>query len=378
MQIGKNLRQAENKQLGRAFNHLEDLVFFYGSKGTAEALQHLRDFATVQGSSSIRMKWDGNPQIYWGRQTAGGPLVLAGHNQWSRRVIATTPEQVKDFIANKSGNPKDHKEWCQREQFAEQFASLYDHFDKATPENFQGYVYADGLFLSPQTAQDGVYTFSPNPRSKTCYHVNQHTELGRRISNAKTMVVGHAFFAEFGAADSKQKPIDDFSMFNRNSDLIVQGPVYNTQPVKINTDEIVFVENYMKQHAHQIDSFLEGTVGLSDLKNIIYTYVNHSAKSKQLDSISEKHFFHWLTNSKVSKNKQKKIADLNQQFLGAVNAMFELVKMIQNIKDSVIDQIKGKHGDIWDTNGEGHVRYSDPDKQFGNIKLVPRKEWTPA
>jgi hypothetical protein len=55
MQIGKNIKQAENKQLGRAFNHLEDLVFFYGSKGTAEALQHLRDFATVQGSSSIRM-----------------------------------------------------------------------------------------------------------------------------------------------------------------------------------------------------------------------------------------------------------------------------------------------------------------------------------
>ena len=47
------------KQLGRAFNHLEDLVFFYGSAGTIEALEHLKDFNTEQGAQSIRMKWDG-------------------------------------------------------------------------------------------------------------------------------------------------------------------------------------------------------------------------------------------------------------------------------------------------------------------------------
>lgn len=51
--------EAAPKQLGRAFNHLEDLVFFYGSAGTIEALEHLKDFNTEQGSASIRMKWDG-------------------------------------------------------------------------------------------------------------------------------------------------------------------------------------------------------------------------------------------------------------------------------------------------------------------------------
>ena len=33
----------EAKQLGRAFNHLEDLVFFYGSDGTIEALEKLKE-----------------------------------------------------------------------------------------------------------------------------------------------------------------------------------------------------------------------------------------------------------------------------------------------------------------------------------------------
>lgn len=47
------------KKLGRAFNHLEDLVFFYGSAGTLEALNHIKEIATEEGAKTIRMKWDG-------------------------------------------------------------------------------------------------------------------------------------------------------------------------------------------------------------------------------------------------------------------------------------------------------------------------------
>ena len=43
------------KQLGRAFNQLEDLVFFYGSAGTMEALDHIKDFATEEGKTKFFM-----------------------------------------------------------------------------------------------------------------------------------------------------------------------------------------------------------------------------------------------------------------------------------------------------------------------------------
>jgi hypothetical protein len=367
----------EVKKLGRAFNHLEDLVFFHGSQGAIEALEHLRDFATQEGSGSIRMKWDGNPQIYWGRESAGGPLVLAGHNQWSRGVIAKSPEEVLDFIANQSGNPKTDDERKQRQQFAQNFANLYPLFDAATPKDFEGYVYADGLFLSPPQLKDGVYTFCPNPKSQTCYHVRAESELGRRIANAKVMVVGHAFFPEYGMSDSDQKPISDFSKFDTTSDLIVLGPVYNTKPVKVDTSQIDKIESYAKSNGGVIDAFLREVKGLGDLKNIIYTYVNQTAKAKQLDNLSEKHFFQWLKNSKVSSNKQAKIAELNQQS-NPLDKIFTLVKEIQRVKDNVIDQVEGEQGDIWDTNGEGRVRYGGGDKKFGNVKLVPRKRWTPG
>jgi hypothetical protein len=368
----------EAKQLGRAFNHLEDLVFFYGSDGTIEALEHLKDVATDSGSRSIRMKWDGNPQIYWGRERKGGPLILAGHNAWSKGVAATSEEEVADFISNKSGNPKTPEEKAARSQFAQKFASMYDYFDRATPKDFEGFVYADGLFLDPPQEKDGVYTFCPNPKSQTCYHVRANSELGKRIDRATIMVVGHAFFPKFGMPDSEQQPMQDFSMFDNDPSIVVLGPVYNDKPVQIDTSAIDAVENFLSQNKQAIDGFLAGVPGLAYLKNIIYTYVNQTAKAKRLDNLSAEDFSNWLQNSKVSTGKQAKIAELDLQFKGATSAIFELVKMIQRMKDEVIDQIEGEQGDIWDTNGEGRVRYADPNKKFGNVKLVPRKRWTPA
>lgn len=369
---------SENKKLGRAFNHLEDLVFFYGSDGTLEALSHLRDVATEEGSKSIRMKWDGNPQVYWGRETKGGPLILAGHNGWSRGAKTDNPNDLIDFISNKSGSPKSEEEKAQRDAFAQKFASLYPLFDAATPKDFVGFVYADSLFLDRPQLVDGVYTFCPNPKSQTCYHVKQDSELGKRISGADVMVVGHAFFPEFGMPDHAQEPISDFSMFNNTKDLIVMGPVYNTKPVKVNTSSIDKVTEYLRQHASHIDRFLESMKGLSDLKEIIYRFVNQTANAKRLDNIGADEFFNWLSSSSVSDAKKQKIAQLNDENNNAIDVIFKLHMMIMKMKDIVIDQVEGEQGEIWDTNGEGRVRYGDETKKFGNVKFVPRKRWTPG
>ena len=374
----QDFKIVEAKQLGRAFNHLEDLVFFYGSAGTIEALEHLKDMASESGSQSIRMKWDGNPQIYWGRERAGGPLILAGHNGWSKGAVTDSPEAVQDFIANKSGSPKTPEEKAARDDFARQFSSLYTYFDRATPKDFVGFVYADGLFLQRPQLQDGVYTFCPNPKSQTCYHVRADSELGRQIENADIMVVGHAFFPEFGMPDNAQEPMQDFSAFDGTSELIVLGPVYNQKQVSVDSSAINLVEDFVRRNGKQIDAFLEPVQGLSDLKNIIYTYVNQTAKARRLDQLSGEDFGNWLKTSKVSANKQAKIVELDQQYNGALNSIFQLVIMIQQMKDRVIEQLEGEQGDIWDTNGEGRVRYADVDKQFGNVKLVPRKRWTPS
>jgi hypothetical protein len=172
--------------------------------------------------------------------------------------------------------------------------------------------------------------------------------------------------------------MQDFSAFDKTNDLIVLGPVYNNKKVNVNLGAIDKVEQFANSAKNKIDPFLESVAGLSDLKNIIYTYVNQTAKAKQLDSLSQQHFFEWLQNSRVSAPKQQKINDLNKQYNNALDSIFSLVKMIQRMKDEVIDQLEGEQGDIWDTNGEGRVRYADMGKKYGNVKLVPRKRWTPS
>lgn len=369
----------EAKQLGRAFNHLEDLVFFHGSSGTLEALQHLKDVATEEGSQSIRMKWDGNPQIYWGRETKNGPLILAGHNGWLRGAKHSDPADIADFIANGSGKPGTPEQKAQRDEFANNFASMHKFFDAATPKDFVGFVYADALFTKRPANDDGVYTFCPNPNSQTCYHVRAESELGKRIGQAQIMVVGHAFFPEFGMPDSEQKPITDFSMFDNTPALIVQGPIYNTAPVQVDTSEIDDITKFVTANKAVIDGFLADVKGLADLKDIIYRYVNQTAKAKNLDNLGEQDFFNWLTTSKVSAGKQAKIAELNNVNKGALGIIFTLVSRIQHVKDTVIDQVEAGHNaDIWDTNGEGRVRYADQNKQHGNVKFVPRRRWTPS
>ena len=374
-----DLMEAVDPKLGRAFNHLEDLVFFYGSAGTIEALEHLKDMNTADGSNSVRMKWDGNPQIYWGRE-AGQVIPPHGHAQWGKGVLPASGEDVGKYIMS-TGKATTPEEVAARQQFADKFASLATLFAPATPKELDGnttyYVYADALFLSPPELKDGVYTFCPNPKSQTCYHVRADSELGRRIAQAEVMVVGHAYFTEHGQPDSAQIPIKDFSQFNANPKLIVLGPIYNVAPVKVDTTKIQQVEQHIKQHARQVDAFLQGTAGLSDLKQIIYNYVNQSAKAKQLDDVSTAHFEQWMT-AKVSAPKQAKIKELNKAQGNVLDEIFKIVRAIQMLKDTVIDQIEsGPRADIWDTNGEGRVRYADGNKKFGNVKFVPRKRWTP-
>ena len=361
-------------KLGRTFNHLEDLVFFYGCAGAHEALLHLEEIAGEK-HKTLRMKWDGSPQIYWGREVLNGPLIIATHTSWLKGVKSTSGSDIENFINYQSGNPKTQLEIADRAKFAKQFGELYELFDNATPKDFVGFVYADSMFLTRPSNVDGVYSFSPNVLSQTTYHVNALSNLGKKIAKANVMVVGHARFDDFGAKDNLQIPMDDFSMFNSES-LIVQSPLYNTIPVCIDLEQVHYLKSFITTN---IDKFLDKRPGLSDLRDIIYTYVNQSAKCSQLDLVSSDHFLVWLGLSKVSANKQSKIRDLHFKYL-ALDNIFMLVTGIMALKDSVINQIEygdQMREDIWDTNGEGRVRYADSTKQFGHVKFVPRKRWIP-
>ena len=385
------------EKYGRPFNHPEHLVFFKGSNGTIEALNHFKEIATEQkDATTVRGKWDGNPQIYWGREVAGGPLILAGHNQWSRGVKGDSKEKVYDFIANQSGKAKTPKEQKERQQFANEFANLYPLFDAATPKDFVGFVYADSLFgVEPRNPKrlekqdgypQGVWTFCPNPKSDTCYHVDAAGTLGERISKAQVMVVGHAMFDAFGAGDREQQPMDDFDMFNGTSGLIVQGPVYtsggsgqDTTQVDNLIDEVI---NEVDGVGANLDAFI-ASLPDPDKNGVFYPFFNamsnlHANNKQSFDSITGKTFTDWMAEKGVSKNKQAHIIEMIKQHPGAFDAMLKLIKDIRNMKDDVYAAYQSQDKpEIWDTNGEGYVRYAQPNHKYGNIKIVPTT-WAPG
>lgn len=382
------------EKYGRPFNHPEHLVFFKGSRGTLEALGHFKEIADEsEGKTTVRRKWDGNPQVYWGREKKNGPLILAGHNQWSRGVKATSQHNVYDFIANQSGNAKTPEEQKQRQQFATNFANLYPLFDAATPKDFVGFVYADNLFgvepnnpkrLEKPTKEypQGIWTFCPNPISKTCYHVDAGSELGQRIAKAQVMVVGHATFDTFGAADREQQPMDDFSMFNATPGLIVQGPIYTDTAPEVDSGPVDEMISYVKEHGSAIDNFL-GSLPDPDKNGIFYPFFNqmsnlHAQGKQDFGSISGKTFIDWMQKKGVSNKKQQHIIDMIQQHPGGLDAIFFLIKGIRNMKDQIDAGIRQQpRKEIWDTNSEGHVRYAQKHHKYGNIKIVPTT-WVPG
>ena len=366
----------EAPKVGRAFQHVEDLVLIEGSSGANSAIGRLFDLA--RNPQTIRWKWDGKPQVYWGREP-NGKFIMVGHNGWLKpgdSGKSQSPAELVKFIMS-TGNVAPDKQ-DERMRFANEYASLWALFEAATPKDFRGYVYGDLLFMRRPELQDGAYTFTPN---NVQYSVPQSTELGQRISKAIAAVVGHAYFPQFGMGDDQQQPIDDFSSFNTTQGLIVLGPRYARQPIKIDTKKLQDLQKYVAVNKTTIDNFLNderlAAMKMAGFKGVLYNFNNQMARvGRTTDLASE--FMTWLSSgSKQSAPMQQKIKDWIAQNQKGFVATFAVLENLRAVKNQIIDQLDAEGGDIQQTTkgqrgGEGYVNYGEP-----NIKLVPRHRWTP-
>ena len=354
----------EAARVGREYNHLEDLVFIDGSAGAKKAADILDKMGT--DSSDIAIKWDGNPTIYWGREP-DGTFVLVGKNGWGRNK-STSADDLSNFIQN-SGKGVEQEPW--RKDFGEEMSEVFNIMQLATPESFRGYVYGDLLYSprKPFTASKGAIEFEPN---LVKYTVQLSSQLGERIANSKVGVVVHTKLEEFGSKAAT--PFKDVKELNSN-DAVVLGQTYVSHQPKVNTSSVGKIRQDAKLHAAHIDEFLQGQKGLSNPAQIIYQYVNHMTRTRQLDKI-DKGFFDWLATSKVSQGQQAKLAEMNTANPKSLPAIFLLVKDIMIAKDSIIDQLDNADSDVKATTkgekgGEGYVALDS------KTKLVPRTRWQP-
>jgi hypothetical protein len=358
LEFRKPLTEAK---VGREFQHLEDLVFVNGSEGAIEAADILKKLGSDTGDVAI--KWDGNPTVYWGREP-DGEFVLVGKNGWGKRK-STDPEDLADFIKN-SGQGED---W--REKFGNDMAQIFRIMERATPSSFRGYVFGDLLYHPGKPfkeSEDGL-AFTPN---LVTYNVNKNSELGKRIANSQVGVAVHGKYEEFGSKAGE--PISDVKELN-GPGVVVLGQTYVTHQPEVDVKEVDRIKATAQKYAQTIDIFLAPQAGLSDMKNIIYTYVNQMSRSRRLNEL-DSGFFDWLKTSKVSAPKQAKILALHESNPEALPAIFSLVKQIMAAKDHVIDQLDSADADVTastrgEKGGEGYVALGS------KTKLVPRTRWQP-
>jgi Family of unknown function (DUF6267) len=377
MKILNILTEAPAVKVGRPFQHLEDLVFMEGSQGAMRSIARLEDVAR---GTKLRYKWDGKPQVYWGREP-DGTFVMSGHPGWLRADQtgkARTAGQLASYIMN-TGKAADDAALAQRQQFANEFASLWPLFQNATPQEFRGYVYGDMLYMRRPMLTAGKYEFTPN---KVTYRVPVESQLGQRIAQSTAMVVGHAYFPEFGMPDESQQPVNDFSQFNNIPGLIVQGAKYVETLPQVDMKKLSQIRQLVQANTAAIDAFVNdeqlAAQRMANFKSdVLYRFNNQMAARGILTDLAA-HFDKWLSQSNVSQTMQQKIRQWINQNSKGFAAVFQILENIRLVKDHIIDQadstsdIEQQTGD--QAGGEGYVMYHPA----GNVKFVPRGRWTPT
>lgn len=377
----RELFEAAPPKVGRKYQHIEDLAFTNGSNGAHHAVERLRSMGKQSGS--IELKWDGSPVVYWGRDE-DGVFRLFPKNAWDYLKRGTTqtksgvstemnsPEDIRNFILG-TGNTEPGKE-KQRQNYANQMASLWSYFEKISPE--VGYIEGGILFHPGQPAKlnpkTGDYDFTPNI---TSFHIPADSDLGKRIRTAKVMVAATGYYETMGTSDETRYPnAEELS----TPDVIVQGTTYVEEAPDVDDSELDQIEQYIDANADAIDAFLAPKPGLSKVGDILYTFFNQNLR---VAGVKNK-FQSWIKNQIASK---KMSAAMAQKVLSdpGLDAVLTTVEMLTAAKMNLITALgAGTHSGIKQTKPEGYVQ-AHPGGEFKRdvpgqfVKAIDQANWAP-
>lgn len=196
---------------GRAkgIEHLEDLVFRFGSDGIAQALKIVKHMEATPGVTTA--KWDGKPAVIWGRKPSTGEFVLtdgSGFDAKGYDGLATSPEMMAD-IQNRRG--------ANREGLIDIYRRLWPVLEASLPDGFRGYVKGDLLYMQQPPVEAGNFVFQPNT---TLYRIPVKSPLGQRIADSEIGIAVHSMYADQGAA---RQPLSRVT-FNPVPGLMLERP----------------------------------------------------------------------------------------------------------------------------------------------------------
>ena len=351
-----------NPKVGRAWQHAEDLIIVHGAEGALFALDNLESMS--YSVDDVRIKWDGSPAIYFGRNQ-NGEFFLTDKSGYMAKTYdgkAKTSQELKTMLLNRSKTVD-----SSRHSFVSNMAELFKKIEAITDPDFRGSIFADVLFFErPNLNLDNEFEFTPNT---VTYHINASSNLGQQIARSTVGIVIHQF---------NGIPImDKVEGINNCGSVFIVSHVPIENIPRINIDNINRVRQMIMNYRDSINSVLDdqtlAEIKLSDLKNILYKFVNSQVLTESFDDLNTK-FNMWLPSSGVSKQKKFKIEKIKQNYPEVFPAILGGIEMIMQIKDDIINCLD-KSNPIKQTingalGGEGYIK--------GNIKLVSRLKFTAA
>lgn len=360
-------RLDDKKKMGRVLNHLEDLVFFYGSDGADEAIDILNDL-TNDETSDVSIKWDGNVALFYGRDP-DGTFMLGTKGNWAKNTPATSAEEIRDYIAN-GGKGEDF-----RGPMSQDLYQIFPYLEASFPTSSMGFVMGDLIFspaMAPKVATKDGIQFKSN---QVTYTVDPTSEIGGRINSAICGIALHVKFSEWGSKNQAVIGADTVAKLNSRS-VVAMGQSYAPKTPKLDHHALNYLSSLARKNGKIVDALIAKRPGISDISNIIYTFNNQTMRGGG-NELSTKVFFDWLATSKVSAGKQAKLAAIHEENPNAFNAMFELFNAVADAKQEIISQLDAGETDIRSSmdgrpGGEGYVSLKN------KIKLVPRKSWRPS
>ena len=387
------------EQKNTHMEHIEDLIFNEGVKGTRKAINFLRDVRDMLAGHTSKpviatVKWDGAPAVFCGIDPSDGQFFVAKKGIFNKNPkVYKTPDDVK---ADTSGDLQ---------------AKLLIALQEFSKLGIKSGVYqGDLMFTKGDVSTETIdgekyYTFQPNT---IVYAVPVKSNLGRIIRRANIGVVWHTTYS--GSSFESMKASfgkDIVKQFKTPSSIWQDDATYtdvsgNATFTKAETNEVTnYLSNagrlFQRVPAGLINAFSENPDLLARTKVFINSKVRDGQilspklAPKQLMDALDSYYQAQIDSKKTEASKQtwrekkKSVMKIFVDYSRAnIQNLFELMNALVNAKNMIVNKmnqagalrtfVRTRNG-FSVTGQEGFVAID----HIGNaVKLVDRLEFSRA
>lgn len=331
--------EAEQQGVGgraKGIEHLEDMVFRFGTSGITQALDIVQQ-AAERPAGTTTVKWDGMPALIFGRKPATGEFVLtdgSGFDAKGYDGLATSPRMMADIQNRRSGD---------RTQLIAMYAKLFPILEAALPQGFRGYVKGDLLYMNTPPDVAGNYVFKPNTVE---YKIPARSPLGQRIGNSEIGIAMHTMYADQG---EPRQPLSRVRFNDVPGLLLVDPSTSVPKSIVLDQNIIKQLKDIVRTQGRNIDVLFNPAElrarKITDLAKLCVDYVNTKVGQPINRDTFLPEFGEWLQ-TRVTPQKFRNIVEYLQSPTSntpALAAAFTAFILLNDLKEDIRSQLDYQH-----------------------------------